>query len=104
MLNQIILVGRTTKEIEIKENSNGLKIGKFSLAVNEGENKTSFFDCKVFDKLSTTMKEHVHKGTRIGVVGRLSQYKYEDKDGKPKSNIEILVDSFEFLDTKKNKE
>lgn len=103
MLNQIILVGRTTKEIEVKENQNGLKIGEFSLAVNEGENKTSFFDCKVFDKLANTMNEHVKKGTRIGIVGRLSQRKFENKEGKTISKIEIIVESFEFLDSKKDK-
>lgn len=106
MLNKVILLGRLTKDVDVvvSKTANGEKeIQKFSLAVNtgrdtEGNPVASFFDCVAFDNNAVP---YLNKGDRTVVTGRLNQRKYENKEGKTISVIEILVDSVELLEAKR---
>ncbi len=103
-LNSVNLIGRLVREIEMKQTASGVNVGSFSLAVNEkfkDTEHTSFFDCVVFGKQAETLSQYVQKGHRIGITGKAKQQRWNDKDtGKGRSNVEIIVQSFMFLQSK----
>ena len=106
-INKTILVGRITRDPELKETSGGTKICKISLASNKsytsnGEKKESvgFFDCVIFGKLAEIMKEYGTKGKQIIVDGSLNYSSWDDAEGKKRSKIEIAVENFQFIGSK----
>ena len=107
-LNRVMLIGRLTKEPELRYTQGGAAIGKFSVAsnrsytTNTGEKKdeVSYFDCVAWGKLGEIIVEHCKKGRRIAVEGRIQQSRWEDKDGGKRSKVEIVVENFQFLDAK----
>lgn len=107
-LNSVTIIGRLVREAELKSLPSGSYVSKFSLAVNEtqyvkdGENKehVSFVDCILFGKGAEIFCKYAQKGKRIGVIGRLRQSRWENAEGKAMSRIEIMVDHFQFLDSK----
>lgn len=108
-LNKWCGTGRLTKDPELRHTQGGTAICSFSIAVNytyvsNGEKKTqpSFFNCVAWAKLGETINTYMHKGSRIGIEGRLQQRSWEDKDtGAKRYATEIVVDSIVFLDNKK---
>ena len=107
-INKVILIGRLTREPELKYIPSGTAVANFSLASNKsftqnGEKKesTSFFNCIAWGKLGEIMDQYCKKGHRIGIEGKLQQRSWEDKDGNKRSAVEIVVDNFQFLDSKK---
>ena len=108
-INKVILIGRLTREPELKYIPSGTAVANFSLASNKsftqnGEKKesTSFFNCIAWAKLGEIMAQYCKKGHRIGIEGKLQQRSWEDKDGNKRSAVEIVVDNFQFLDSKKD--
>lgn len=106
-LNKVILIGRLTKDPEMKYTAGGTAISNFSLANNysytsKGEKKesTSFFNCICWGKLGEIVTEHCRKGKLIAVEGRLQQRSWSDKDGNKRYSVEIVVDNFQFLSPK----
>ena len=81
MLNQVVLVGRLTKELELEEGENEKKFAKITLAVprsfknSDGEYETDFINCMLFDSIASNTSEWCHKGDIIGVKGRYKQLK-----------------------------
>ncbi len=107
-MNNVSLVGRLTRDPELKTIPSGTAIATFSIAVNKsyvsnGEKKeeTSFFNCLAWGKKGETMAQYCSKGSRIGIEGKLQQRSWDDKDGNKRSTVEIVVDNFQFLDSKK---
>lgn len=103
MINSIVLVGRTTKDIELKENKNGKCYVQFTLAVNRPskEEQADFIPCVAWNKTAETMAKYVQKGTMIGVEGRLQVRNYEEA-GIRKYISEVLVSKFIFLESRKS--
>lgn len=106
-INKIILIGRMTRDIEIKTTSGGGLIGKFSLASNRKEKsgdtwteKAGFFDCVIFGKSAETLQKYTKKGSKLCVEGSLRWSSWEGSDGKKQSKTEIQVEGFQFLDAK----
>lgn len=104
-MNKIELMGRLTKEIEIKKGKE-TTYGIFTLAVPRKENKeiTDFVDCVAFGKLAEALAKYTEKGNRLIVTGTLHFDKYQDKDGNNKTSIKVIVDDFFFVDFKTKKE
>ena len=102
MINRTILVGRTTKEPELKYTSSNLAYIKFTLAVNRtfGEKETDFIQCMVWRKQAENMAKFVHKGSLIGIEGRIQTGSYDDKDGKRVYTTDVVCDSVQFLEPK----
>ena len=94
MINNIILVGRTTRNIELKENRNRTHYVQFTLAVNrpykdeQGSQQTDFIHCIAWNKTAETLSKYVSKGNLIGVEGRLQVRSYEN--GSPALSSEAL--------------
>ena len=108
MINNIVLVGRTTKTIELKQNKNGTNYVQFTLAVNrpykgeQGGQQADFINCVAWNKTAETIANYVLKGTMIGVEGRLQVRNYENEAGIRQYISEVLVNRFTFLESKKS--
>lgn len=106
-INKVLIIGRLTRDIEIKTTNSGAMIGKFSLASNRKEksgdtwtDKPGFFDCVAFGKSAETLRKYTKKGSKLCVDGSLRWSSWEGSDGKKASKVEIAVESFQFLDAK----
>lgn len=108
MINNIVLVGRTTKTIELKQNKNGTYYVQFTLAVNrpykdeQGGQQADFITCVAWNKTAETIANYVLKGTMIGIEGRLQVRSYENEAGVRQYLSEVLVNRFTFLESKKS--
>ena len=104
MINNIILVGRTTKTIELKQNKNGTNYVQFTLAVNRPykDEQADFINCVAWNKTATTIAQYVSKGAMIGIEGRLQVRNYENEAGVRQYISEVLVNRFTFLESKKS--
>lgn len=102
-MNHITLIGRITKDIELKKSNSGKDYAKFTLAVTRplNKNETDFINCVVFGKTAEVMNKYVSKGHRIGLTGRLQTNKYEH-NGEKRISFDVMVDNIEFLENKNN--
>lgn len=111
-INRVVLVGRLTKDPELKTTNGGTSYASFSLAVNRSQKKgdkyedvASFINCVAWGKYpGETIANHCKKGQRIGIEGRLQQRSWKDDNGGNHNITEVNVDGFEFLDAKKDGE
>lgn len=109
-MNKVILIGRATKDIELKVTQSGKYIATFSLAVKrtfknaDGEYESDFFTCVTFNKLAEIVSKNVGKGDLIAVEGTLQTRHYTDKYGNNRSATEIMADNVNFLQPKKKEE
>lgn len=106
-MNKAILVGRLTKDPELKMTENTKReVCQFTIAVNrpytndDGERKADFINCVVWDKLAENLSKYQKKGNQVAVEGRIQTRNYEDKDGKKIYVTEIFVSNVTFLDSK----
>ena len=107
-MNKIILVGRLTKDPEIRYQQNGDKqmaIAKFGLAVNrdfkkEGQQEADFFNVTAFGKNGEFAEKYLKKGGKILVEGRVQTGSYVNKEGQKVYTTDVIVDRFEFVDSK----
>lgn len=102
-LNRVLLIGRLTRDPEIKTLSN-TSVCNFSIANNrvytangEKREETHFFDCEVWGKLADVLKQYATKGKQIAIEGRLQQQIWDAPDGKKNSKIKIRVENFQLL-------
>lgn len=105
-MNRIILLGRLTKDIEIRNTQSGTSIGRTSIAVDRrakaGEQKEAdFFNVTAFGKTAEFMEKWSGKGRRVLIEGRIQNSKYKDKDGNERIWTEVIVENFYFADDKK---
>jgi single-strand DNA-binding protein len=108
-LNKIILIGRLSKDPDLKYTQSGTPVASFSIATNysygsgnEKKNQVSFINCVAWKKTGELIHQYVKKGNRIAIDGRLQQRSWE-KDGKKNYIVEIVVESCQFLEHNKNK-
>ncbi|HCV3009976.1 TPA: single-stranded DNA-binding protein [Staphylococcus aureus] len=108
MLNRTVLVGRLTKDPELRSTPNGVNVGTFTLAVNrtftnaQGEREADFINVVVFKKQAENVEKYLSKGSLAGVDGRLQTRNYENKDGQRVFVTEVVADSVQFLEPKNN--
>ena len=110
MLNQIILVGRLTRDITVNKSDNGVKVATISIAVPrsfknvEGVYDTDFIDCVAFDVIAENTSEYCSKGDIVGVKGRVQSKSVELDDGKKENKLEIICEKITFLSSKPKEE
>lgn len=106
--NNVVFIGRLTRDPEIKVVGNDNKVCNFSLARNRSYNKdkdhpeADFIDCVAWNKTAELIGKYFHKGSRMGVAGELQTRTYDDNNGVKRKVVEIIVNSIEFLDPKAN--
>lgn len=100
-MNVVILMGRMTRDPELKYTSGGKAFANFSLAVQKTKDEVEFIDCTVWEKTAETIAEYFRKGNRILVQGRLSVSSYE-QNGEKRRATRVVVNSFEFVESAGN--
>ncbi|RYX79511.1 single-stranded DNA-binding protein [bacterium] len=100
-INQVILMGRLTRDPEVRTTTTGKTITSFSIAVDRGgqEDVADFFDVTAWEKLGELVSQYLSKGRRCLVQGRLRQDSWDDKEtGKKRSKVEVVATDVTFLD------
>lgn len=110
MINQTVLVGRLTKEPDLKYTNSGQAVATFTLAVNRnftnqnGEREADFINCVIWRKPAETMASYAHKGTLLGVIGRIQTRSYENQQGQRVFVSEVVCDNFQLLESRATNE
>ena len=106
-MNRVILMGRLTKNPEIKYTGkdNDMAVARYTLAVNrrykrDGEQEADFISCVTFGKSAEFAQKYLYKGMRIVIDGRISTGSYKDKDGKTIYTTDVIVEEHEFAQNK----
>ena len=109
MLNHIDLMGRLTRDPELRRTANGTAVASFTLAVDRdfsnkesGEKETDFIDCVAWRHTGEFVSKYFQKGSMIVVSGRLTIRAWQDKDGNKRRSAEVVVDSAYFGSSKKD--
>lgn len=100
-INQVILMGRLTRDPEMRTTTSGKSIASFSIAVDRGgqDDQADFFDVTAWEKLGELVNQYLSKGRRCLVQGRLRQDSWDDKEtGKKRTRIEVVATDVTFLD------
>lgn len=100
-MNKVILIGRLTKDPEIKYTSNSTAYCRFSLAVNRDKDNTDFIDCKTWKATAENLCKYQHKGSQICVEGSVRVDKYQTNEGESKTATYIDVYKVEFIGSSK---
>lgn len=107
-INSVVLVGRLTKDIEVRMTQSGAKIGNFILAVqrnrtgNGGQVEADFIRCMVFNKTADNMQTYTHKGSQVAIEGHIQTGSYTDRNGQKIYTTDVVCDTVQFLDPKEN--
>ncbi len=110
MLNQVTLIGRLTRDPELRYTANGVAVANFGLAVErpftnkEGEKEVDFINITTWRKQAETVSNHLGKGRLVAVQGRLQIDNYEDKEGNKRKSANVVSDNVRFLDWPKDEE
>lgn len=99
-MNRVILTGRLTNNIFLKETSANIKVANFSIAVNESATKTIYVNCTAWDKTAILLERYLSKGSFILIEGKLDKNKYTAEDGDLVDNMIVVVERVEFLEPK----
>ena len=105
-MNSVNLVGRLTKEVDLKFTSSGVAMGTFTLAVNRSfknandEYEADFILCQIWRKSAENLANYTQKGSRIGIEGRIDTSNYENKEGQRVYVTKVIVNNFHLLDPK----
>lgn len=106
MMNRVVLVGRLTKDPDLRYTANGTPVATFTLAVNrtfsnqQGEREADFINCVVWRRPAENVANFLKKGSLAGVDGRIQTRNYEGQDGKRVYVTEVVAESVQFLEPK----
>lgn len=107
MINNVVLIGRLVRDVDLRQTSTGKEMTYFTLAVNknfkneQGEQAADFIGCVAFGKTAENMARFLSKGSLIAVEGRISTRNYQGNDGKTVYVTEVVASSITFLESKK---
>lgn len=99
MLNRVILIGRLTRDPELRYTQQGTAVARFTLAINRKfkREETDFIDIVVWQKLAENCAQYLTKGQLAMVEGRLQVRSYEAQDGQKRKSVEVVADDVKFL-------
>ena len=107
-MNKIILVGRLTKDVELRyTQTNNTAVASFTLAVDRKivkageERKSDFINIVAWSKLADIASKNLSKGVRVGIIGSIQNRSWEKEDGTKKYVTEVIAEEIEFLDSKR---
>lgn len=106
MINRTVLVGRLTKDADVKTTGNGVAVATFTIAVNRtfknanGEREADFINCVIWRQAAENFAKFTHKGSLVAVEGRLQTRSYDNNEGQRIFVTELVVDNFSLLEPK----
>jgi len=107
--NKVMLMGNLTRDVELRQTPNGNQsVANFGIACNrkfktqsgEEREEVTFVDCEAWGRTGEVMKEYLSKGRPVFIEGRLKLDSWEDKEGKKQSKLRVVVENFQFIDSK----
>lgn len=104
MINNVVLVGRLTKDPDLRYTGSGTAAASFTLAVNrtfknaDGNREADFINCVIWRKPAETLANYARKGTLLGVTGRIQTRNYENQQGQRVYVTEVIADNFQLLE------
>ena len=103
-MNLVTLIGRLTRDPELKFSQSGKAFCKFSIAVQRDfkKDEADFINCIAWDKRAELLTEYLRKGRQIAIQGRMSVRSYKDKEEQTKWVTDVIVDKFNFVDYQKS--
>ncbi len=105
-MNKVILMGRLTRDVEIRQTPNGVSLARFSLAVNrrfvgkDSQQKADFINCVAWRQTGEFIARYFQKGSMIAVVGNIQSRSWDGQDGKKQYAMEVVVDEAYFTGSK----
>ena len=105
-MNKVVLIGRLTRDPELRYTGSNIPVATFSLAVNRnfsnaaGEREADFINVVVWRKQAENVKNYLNQGSQVAIDGRIQTRSYDDQDGKKRYVTEVVADNVEFLGTK----
>lgn len=109
-MNTVQLIGRLTRDVELKFTQSGTAVGSFTLAVNrnftnqQGEREADFINCVIWRKAAENFANFTRKGSLVGIEGRLQTRNYENQQGQRVYITEVIVSNFDLLESKQTTE
>ena len=106
MINNVTLVGRLTKDPDLRYTQSGTAVGQFTLAVNrnftnqQGDREADFINCVIWRKAAESFANYARQGTLIGLTGRIQTRNYDNQQGQRVYVTEIVVENFQLLESK----
>lgn len=105
-INRVVLVGRLTRDPELRRTTSDTPVVSFTLAIDgrprkDGTTQTSFISCQAWSATATNVEKFCHKGSLVAVDGRLNQRSYTSKDGRKVSVTEVVAEQVQFLESKR---
>ncbi len=108
MINRAVLTGRLTRDVELQYTQSGVAVGGFTLAVDRNfknannECESDFINCVIWRKSAENFANFTHKGSLVGIDGRIQTRNYENKQGQRVYVTEVVVDNFALLEPRRN--
>jgi len=106
LINNVVLVGRLTRDVELRYTANGTAVGSFTVALDRpftnqnGEKDTDFINCVAWRKTAETLANFTRKGSLVGVTGRIQTRNYTNNEGRKVYVTEVVCDNFQMLEPK----
>jgi single-strand DNA-binding protein len=109
--NKVLLMGNLTRDVEVRFTASNTAVANIGLAVNrrwrnqqsgEMQEETTFVDCEAWGRQAETLGKFLRKGRPVFIEGRLRLDQWQDKDGGNRSKLKVVIESFEFIDSKDN--
>lgn len=100
-MNNLLIIGRITKELELRSTSNGKYVLDIPLAINNGKDDTTFITITTFNQVAETTAKYCKKGDLLGASCIVKNHNWEDKEGKKHYDYTFLANKITFLQTKK---
>lgn len=110
MINRVVLVGRLTRDPELRTTGSGISVATFTLAVDRqftnasGQREADFISCVIWRKAAENFCNFTSKGSLVGIQGRIQTRNYDNKDGQRVYVTEVLVDNFSLLESRRERE
>ncbi|MGM0122657.1 single-stranded DNA-binding protein [Enterococcus sp. AZ194] len=110
MINNVVLVGRLTKDPDLRYTASGTAVATFTLAVNRnftnqsGNREADFINCVIWRKSAETMANYARKGTLLGVTGRIQTRSYDNQQGQKVYVTEVIAENFQLLESRSTSE
>lgn len=107
-MNKVILIGRLTRDPELRYTGSNTPVTTFSLAVNRpftnqsGEREADFINCVVWRKLAETVKNYLSQGSQVAVEGRIQTRNYDDQNGQKRYVTEVIVENIDFVGSRRD--
>lgn len=107
MINRVVLVGRLTKDVEVRKTTTGLSVASFTVACDrrgqknpDGSSQADFINCTAWRQSADFLGQYARKGAMVGVEGRIQTRSYDDQQGQRRYVTEVVCDNVSLLESK----